>query len=94
MLGPVEALNNTGFHCCNHRAFPGISRAVKVLLKDRLYPVVDVVWDIQLRHLVHQSLMPDGVERLCKVKREDVDVLVGRQHLAYSVKQSYDRGSC
>jgi len=67
---------------------------VKVLFKKRLYPVVDVVWDIQLRHLVHQSLMPDGVERLCKVTREDVDVLVGRQHLAYSVKQSYDRGSC
>jgi len=38
--------------------------------------------------------MPDGVERLCKVKREDVDVLVDRQHLAYIVKQSYDRGSC
>jgi len=65
---------------------------VKVLFKERLYPVVDVVWDIQLRHLVHQSLMPDGVGRLCKVKREDVDVLVGRQHLAYSVKQSHDRG--
>jgi len=72
----------------------GISRTVKVLLKERLYPVVDVVWDIQLLHLVHQSLMPDGVERLCKVKLEDVDVLVGRQHGAYSVKQSYDRGSC
>jgi len=40
---------------------------VIVLLKERLYPVVDVIWDIQLRHLVHQSLMPDGVERLCKV---------------------------
>ena len=58
---------------------------MKVLFKERLYPVVDVVWDIQLRHLVHQRLMPDGVERLCKVKREGVDVLVGRQHRTYSV---------
>jgi len=38
-----------------------------MLLKERLYPVVDVIGDIQLRHLVHQSFMPDGVERLCKV---------------------------
>jgi len=69
-------LNNTGFHCYNRRAFPGISRAVKLLLKERLYQVVDVVYDIQLRYLVHQSLMPDGV------RREDVDVLVGRQYRA------------
>ena len=69
-----RTLYNTGFHRCNRRAFPGISRTVKVLFKERRYPVVDVVWDIQLRHLVHQSLMPDGVERLCKVKPEDVDV--------------------
>ena len=89
-----RTLYNTGFHRCNRRAFPGISRTVKVLFKERLYPVVDVVGDIRLGHLVHQSLMPDGVERLCKVKRKDVDVLVGRQHLAYSVKQSYDRGCC
>jgi len=38
-----RTLNNTGFHRCNRRAFPGISRTVKVLLKERLYPVVDVV---------------------------------------------------
>jgi len=49
---------------------------VKVLLKERPYPVVDVIWDIQLDHIVHQSIMPDGVERLCKVKREDMDVLL------------------
>ena len=55
------------------------------MFKKRPYPVVHVVWDIQLRHPVHQSLIPDGVERLCKVKQEDVDVLVGRQHRAYSV---------
>jgi len=52
-----RTLYNTGFHRCNRRAFPGISRTVKVLLKERLYPAVDIVWDIQLRHLVHQSLI-------------------------------------
>ena len=38
-------LYNTGFHRCNRRAFPGISRTVKMLLKERLYSVVDVVGD-------------------------------------------------
>jgi len=57
--------HNTGFHRCNCRAFPGISRTVKVLLKERLYPVVDVVRDIQLRHLVHSWILNLRL-KLCK----------------------------
>jgi len=39
------------------------------------HPVVNVVWDVQLRQLLKESVMPDGVKRFTKVESDDDDVV-------------------
>ena len=65
-MSPVlgRILYYTGLNVCTCRYFFGILRAVRTIVKEVFYPVVSLVRQLQLCHLINQCGMPNGVERL------------------------------
>ena len=54
-------------------------------MEEIIYPIVDVVREIQLCYFAHEGRMLDCVKRLGEVKRIHVNERDSRKHTAHSV---------
>ena len=71
--------------------FSQVFRAVWMVIKEVFDPIEDLVWQLQLCHLVsYYRGMPCGVESFWKCQYEDTDKGVRWQHCQYDVEENKD----
>ena len=44
------------------------------------YPIIDIVRKIYYSHFLHQCTVAHGIKRLCKVRRDQQDVIILLKH--------------